>query len=52
MHPTFSAAAVWFDKVALWLSSDETAHPIVMEVPTEKVKSTNWTIMMPNDPGK
>ena len=52
MHPTISAAAVWFDKVALWLSSDETAHPIVMEVPTEKVKSTNWTIMMPNDPGK
>lgn len=52
MHPTFTAAAEWFDKFALWLSSEATARPIIMDVPTEKVKSTNWTIMMPNDPGK
>lgn len=52
MHPTFSAAAQWFDLVAAWLSSDDTAHPIVMEVPTEKAKSTNWVMMMPDDPGK
>ena len=52
MHPTFSAAAIWFDKVAEWLSSSATIHPIIMEVPTEKARSTNWVMMMPNDPGK
>lgn len=51
-HPTFDAAAHWFDLVAEWLESDQTAHPIVMKKPTEKTKWTNVTLMQPNDPGK
>ena len=51
-HPTFEAAAHWFDLVAEWLESDHTAHPIVMERPTQKVKWSHVTMLQPNDPGK
>lgn len=51
-HPTFEAAAHWFDLVAEWLESDQTAHPIVMEKPTQKVKWSHVTMLQPNDPGK
>ena len=51
-HPTFDAAAHWFDLVAEWLESDQTAHPIVMQKPTKKVKWSHVTMLQPNDPGK
>ncbi len=38
MHPTFSAAAVWMDSIAVWLRSMDTAHPIKMDVPKEQHK--------------
>lgn len=36
IHPTFDAAAVWMDSVAVWMSGESTKHPIVMDVPVEK----------------
>lgn len=32
-HPTFSAARVWMDSLALWMQSPQSAHPIRMKVP-------------------
>lgn len=43
MHPTFHAASLWMDTVALWMSSQETAHPIRMEKPTDGKKHTYKT---------
>lgn len=50
-HPTFSAAAVWMDTIAVWMGSMETAHPIKMEKPTEKHKATHQTLLPPNYQG-
>ena len=50
-HPTPAAASQWMDSVAVWLSGQETAHPIRMNVPTEKRKRIYKTIMLkPNCP--
>lgn len=38
-HPTYDAAAIWMDSVAVWMQSTEREHPIVMKCPpkgTEK----------------
>ena len=43
MHPTFHAAARWMDSVAVWMSSPETAHPILMNKPTDTRKHTYKT---------
>ena len=51
-HPTFAAAADWFDLVAEWMSSDQTAHPSKMDKPDKKVKWHNVTMLQPDNPGK
>ena len=38
MHPTFSAASLWMDSVALWMAGPTTAHPIRMNEPTDGKK--------------
>lgn len=47
-HPTFSAAAIWMDKIATWMCSNSTAHPIMMKAPKKKVNSRNVTVLSPN----
>lgn len=34
-HPTHSAAALWMDTVAMWMSSPASQHPLRMDMPTE-----------------
>lgn len=51
MHPTFSAAAVWMDSIAVWLSGMETAHPIRMDVPKESHKPHSVTLHAPDFKG-
>lgn len=43
MHPTFHAAALWMDTVAVWMASPATAHPIRMDKPTDGRKHTYKT---------
>lgn len=43
MHPTFNAASLWMDTVAVWMSSPATAHPIRMNKPTDGRKHTYKT---------
>ena len=43
MHPTFSAASLWMDSIAVWMSSPSTAHPIRMDKPTDGRKHTYKT---------
>lgn len=38
VHPTFGAAETWMDSVAVWMSGNDTHHPIRMSVPQEKRK--------------
>ena len=38
MHPTFNAASLWMDTVAVWMASPATAHPIQMDKPTDGKK--------------
>lgn len=48
VHPTFAAAAVWMDSVAVWMSGDETRHPIRMVVPQEaRKRSFRQILLMP-----
>jgi lysophospholipase L1-like esterase len=35
MHPTRSAAALWMDTIAVWLSSSKARHPLKMDRPTQ-----------------
>lgn len=35
MHPTFHAASLWMDTIAVWMASPATAHPIRMNIPTD-----------------
>lgn len=51
MHPTFSAAAIWMDTIAVWMGSKETSHPIKMEKPTSKHKPTHQTLLSPDYKG-
>lgn len=37
-HPTFAAAKIWMDSIAVWMQSQETAHPILMKVPADSIK--------------
>ncbi len=50
-HPTFSAAAIWMDTIAVWMRGMETAHPIKMDKPTEKHKATHQILLSPSYPG-
>ena len=50
-HPTPKAAAEWFDLVAKWMMSKETAHPIIMKVPDKDYKAASVVIMQPDNPG-
>lgn len=43
MHPTFNAASLWMDSVAVWMSSPTTAHPIRLDKPTDGKKHTYKT---------
>lgn len=45
-HPTLAAASDWMDSIAIWMSSPETAHPIRMNIPTEKRKRVHKTVML------
>lgn len=36
MHPTFASSSMWMDSIAVWMSSPQTAHPIVMNTPSKK----------------
>ncbi len=36
MHPTFNSSARWMDSIAVWMSSPQTLHPIVMNPPRQK----------------
>ena len=49
-HPTFSAAVVWADTIASWLSSPNTLHPIRMDIPTQKAQHPKVTLLMPYEP--
>lgn len=46
-HPTFAAAEVWMDSVAVWMNSLDTAHPIRMAKPTVKGKANTITLLQP-----
>lgn len=37
-HPTFAASKIWMDSIAVWMQSQETAHPIQMKVPADSIK--------------
>lgn len=43
MHPTFNAASLWMDTVAVWMASSATAHPIRLNKPTDGKKHTYKT---------
>lgn len=36
MHPTFASSSRWMDSIAVWMSSQHTAHPIVMKTPSKE----------------
>lgn len=38
MHPTAKSFNEWMDSIAVWLSSQETAHPIMMEKPAKRLR--------------
>ena len=47
-HPNRKGADLWMDAVAKWLSSDETAHPIALDVqPTKNVKRCTLHLLQP-----
>ena len=46
-HPTVKGSAVWMDTVARWWSSKECRHPIILEVPDEKVTPKNILTLRP-----
>lgn len=51
-HPTFSAAAHWFDLVAKWMSSKETAHPIIMKAPDKNnYRAASVEVLQPSFEG-
>lgn len=51
-HPTFSAAAHWFDLVASWMSSKETAHPIIMKQPDKNnYRAASVEVLQPSFEG-
>lgn len=52
VHPTFQASALWVDKIAQWMSSPETAHPIVMNKPAKKTLLTNYITYKPKYKGR
>lgn len=35
MHPTFGSSSRWMDSIAVWLSSAQTEHPILMDMPSK-----------------
>ena len=43
MHPTFNAASIWMDSVAVWMASSATAHPIRLDKPTDDKRHTYKT---------
>lgn len=43
MHPTFNSASRWMDRVAEWMASPATAHPIRMDKPSDNRKHTYRT---------
>ncbi len=51
MHPTFSAAAIWMDSIAVWLRGNDTAHPIRMEVPKASHKPASINVHAPDFKG-
>lgn len=51
IHPTFSAASLWADSIAQWMSSTRTQHPIVMEQPSNSDAKCNFTLLQPNFEG-
>jgi len=51
VHPTFSAAAIWMDSIAVWLRGFDTEHPIRMDVPQASHKPTSVTMHAPNFKG-
>ena len=46
-HPTYKASSVWMDSIAVWLNSQQTAHPLRMNYPRKHVKSHHVTVLMP-----
>ena len=50
-HPTAKAAVGWFDLIATWMSSMETAHPVKMDVPDKDYKAASVVLLQPDDPG-
>ena len=36
VHPTFEAASMWMDSIAVWMQSPNVQHPIKMQKPTNK----------------
>lgn len=38
IHPTWAAASVWMDSIAVWMQSMDTQHPIRMEYPEKKAE--------------
>ena len=51
IHPTMHAAARWMDSVAVWMSSTQTAHPILMNRPQKKGKVAHFTLLQPEYEG-
>ena len=48
VHPTFRSAESWMDSIAVWMQSQATLHPIVMNPPSEK-RDRKWDskLLMP-----
>lgn len=48
VHPTFRSAESWMDSIAVWLQSQATLHPIVMNPPSVK-RNRKWDsiLLMP-----
>ena len=51
IHPTFSAAALWADSVAQWMSSGKTLHPLELKRLQGDNAKCNFTLLQPDFKG-
>ncbi len=51
IHPTLKASAQWMDRIANWLTSDATDHPLMLEKPTQSTAFKNYVRRTPRYKG-
>jgi hypothetical protein len=52
MRPTMEAATRWADNIALWMSSPQTAHPILMDMPQATIPLKSYEVHKSSYQGK